>query len=154
MGAAGASLTDDQTKKMESERTAFQTATKDIRQQLNDKRQALQMELAKQTPDGAKCTSLQKEISDLQAQFDMKRLKHILEMKKIDPNFTDNRGMPPGMGHGMGQGMPPGMGPGMGPAVGPGSRPVMGPAGGPAGSPTGGQGTGTGSTPFGVEKTK
>ena len=42
MGAASANLTDDQIKQMESERNAFQTATKDIRQQLNEKRQALQ----------------------------------------------------------------------------------------------------------------
>ena len=42
--------------------------------------------------------ALQKEISDLQAQIDQKRLTHILEMKKIDPNFTDGRGMGPGMG--------------------------------------------------------
>jgi len=49
---------------------------------------------------------LQKEISDLQAQFDQKRLTHVLEMKKIDPNFTEGRGF------GMGMGMGPGKGPG------------------------------------------
>ena len=38
-------------------------------------------------------TALQKEVSDLQAQIDQKRVTHILEMKKIDPNFTDGRGM-------------------------------------------------------------
>jgi hypothetical protein len=106
MGAAGAKLTDDQIKQMETEQTAFQTATQGIRQQLNGKRQALQAELAKQTPDTATCAALQKDISDLQAQFDQKRLTHILEMKKIDPNFTEGRGM----GHGMGPGMGPGMG--------------------------------------------
>ncbi len=93
MGAARANLTDDQIKQMESERNAFQTATKDIRQQLNEKRQALNTELAKQTPDAATAATLQKEISDLQAQFDQKRLTHILEMKRIDPNYTEGRGM-------------------------------------------------------------
>jgi len=29
----------------------------------------------------------------LQAQFDQKRLTHILEMKKIDPDFNEGRGM-------------------------------------------------------------
>ncbi len=106
MGAASAKLTDDQIKQMETEQTAFQTATQGIRQQLNGKRLALQAELAKQTPDTATCAALQKDISDLQAQFDQKRLTHILEMKKIDPNFTEGRGM----GHGMGPGMGPGMG--------------------------------------------
>jgi len=104
MGAASANLTDDQIKQMETERNAFQTATQGIRQQLNEKRQALNAELAKQTPDAATAAALQKEISDLQAQFDQKRLTHILEMKKIDPNFAEGRGMGPGMGHGMGQG--------------------------------------------------
>jgi Spy/CpxP family protein refolding chaperone len=102
MCAANANLTDDQIKKMESERTAFLLATKDIRQQINDKRQALQAELTKQTPDASTCATIQKEVSYLQSQFDQKRLTHILEMKKVDPNFTDGRGMGRGMGHGMG----------------------------------------------------
>jgi Spy/CpxP family protein refolding chaperone len=93
MGVPRANLTDDQIKQMESERNAFQTATKDIRQQLNEKRQALNAELAKPTPDAATAATLQKEISDLQAQFDQKRLTHILEMKRIDPNYTEGRGM-------------------------------------------------------------
>jgi Spy/CpxP family protein refolding chaperone len=93
MGAASPNLTDDQIKQMESERNAFQTATTDIRQQLNEKRQALNAELAKPTPDAATAATLQKEISDLQAQFDQKRLTHILEMKRIDPNYTEGRGM-------------------------------------------------------------
>jgi len=44
-------LDDDQIKQMETERNAFQTATQGIHQQLKEKRQALQAELAKQTPD-------------------------------------------------------------------------------------------------------
>jgi Spy/CpxP family protein refolding chaperone len=110
MGATGANLTDDQIKRMESERNAFQTATQGNRQQLNEKRQALNAELAKQAPDAATCSAIQKDISDLQAQFEQKRLTHILEMKKIDPNFAEGRGMGPGMGHGMGQPMGQGMG--------------------------------------------
>jgi Spy/CpxP family protein refolding chaperone len=109
MCAANANLTDDQIKKMESERTAFLLATKDIRQQIHDKRQALQAELAKQTPDALTCATIQKEISDIQSQFDQKRLTHILEMKKVDPNFTDGKGMGRSMGHGMGS--PSGGGP-------------------------------------------
>jgi Spy/CpxP family protein refolding chaperone len=109
MCAANANLTDDQIKKMESERAAFLLATKDIRQQINEKRQTLQAELTKQTPDTSTCASIQKEVSDLQSQFDQKRLTHILEMKKIDPNFTEGKGMGHGMGHGMGN--PSGSGP-------------------------------------------
>jgi Spy/CpxP family protein refolding chaperone len=113
-GMGSANLTDDQIKQMESERNAFLSATKDIRQQLNEKRQALHTELAKQTPDAATAATLQKGISDLQAQFDQKRLTHILKMKKIDPNFVEGPGMGPGMGQGKGPGMGQGMAPGMG----------------------------------------
>ena len=98
------SLTADQMKQMDTERNAFQTATQGIRQQMNDKRQSLQTELNKPQPDPSTCTSLQKEISELQAQFDQKRLTHILQMKKIDPNFTEGRGFGMGMGHGKGPG--------------------------------------------------
>jgi len=105
MGAASANLTADQIKQMETERNAFKTATQGIHQQLKEKKQALQTELTKQAPDAATCAALQKGISDLQSQFDQKRLTHILEMKKIDPNFTEGRGMGPGMGQGMGPGM-------------------------------------------------
>ena len=93
MGPGRANLTDDQIQQMQAEQNAFRTATDDIRQQLNEKRQALHTELAKQTPDAATAEALQKEISDLQAQFDQKRLTHILEMKKIDPDFNEGRGM-------------------------------------------------------------
>ena len=104
MGTASSNLTEDQIKQMETERNAFQTATQGLRQQLNEKRQALQTELTKQPPDAATCSAMQKEISDLQAQFDQKRLTHVLEMKKIDPNFAEGRGMGLGMGHGKGPG--------------------------------------------------
>ena len=57
------SLTADQMKQMDTERNAFQTATQGIRQQMNDKRQALQTELNKPQPDTSTCMSLQKEIS-------------------------------------------------------------------------------------------
>lgn len=99
-GTASANLTDDQIKQMETKRNAFQTVTQALRQQLKENKQTLNTELAKQTPDVAKTEALQMEISDLQAQFDQKRLTHILDMKKIDPNFVAGRGMGPGMGHG------------------------------------------------------
>ena len=53
--AASTKLTDDQIKKMKTEQSEFQTAIQGIRQQLNEKKQGLQTELAKQAPDAAKC---------------------------------------------------------------------------------------------------
>ena len=93
MGAGRSNLTDDQIQQMQAEQNAFRTATEGVRLQISEKRQALHTELAKQTPDAATAMTLQKEISDLQSQFDQKRLTHILEMKKIDPDFNEGRGM-------------------------------------------------------------
>lgn len=112
MGTACANLTDDQVKQMEAERHAFQTATQGLVQQLKENRQALNTELAKQTPDAATAAALQKNISDLQAQFDQKRLTHMLEMKKIDPYFAEGRGMGTWKGHDMRHGMAYGTGQG------------------------------------------
>ncbi len=36
-------------------------------------------------PDAAKASRLQKEISDLQSQFDQKRINHMVEMRKLNP---------------------------------------------------------------------
>ena len=69
MGAGRSNLTDDQIQQMQAEQNAFQTATEDIRLQINEKRQALHTEMGKQTPDAAIAEALQKEISDLQSQF-------------------------------------------------------------------------------------
>lgn len=100
MGTASANLTDDQIKQMEAERTAFQTSTQGLRQQIQEKKRALNKELTKQPQDAAATSALHKEITDLQAQFEEKRQAHVLEMKKIDPNFTEG----PGKGRGMGPG--------------------------------------------------
>jgi Spy/CpxP family protein refolding chaperone len=129
VGTTSTKLTDEQIKQMETERNAFQTAAENLRQQITEKRRALNTELSKQTPDAATAMALQKSISDLQSQFDQKRLTHFFAMKKIDPNFTESRGtgrgkpygMKPGMGRGTEPGMrpmPPGMPPGMGPGMG------------------------------------
>jgi len=50
------------------------------------KRLELRSELAKQTPDVQKAVKLQKELSELKAQFDQKRIDHRIKMKKINPN--------------------------------------------------------------------
>jgi Spy/CpxP family protein refolding chaperone len=46
----------------------------------------MQSELAKAEPDAAKASGLQKEISELQAQLDQKRIDHMVEMRKVAPN--------------------------------------------------------------------
>ena len=71
-------------KKVEEERQRFLDETADLRQRRYDKVVALGEELAKETPDQTVASDLQKEISQFDAEYDQKRLTHMVNMKKID----------------------------------------------------------------------
>ena len=73
-------------KQFEQKREAFFSETQDIRTSLFEKERDLQNELAKDEPDVAQASRLQKEISGLQSQFDQKRIEHMVEMRKLTPN--------------------------------------------------------------------
>ena len=60
---------------------AFLKDTPELRDRLYEKERELQSELAKSDPDASKASGLQKEISDLQAQLDQKRINHRVEMR-------------------------------------------------------------------------
>ena len=79
-------LNPEETKQFEQKREAFFSETQDIRTSLFEKERELQNELAKDEPDMARASQLQKEISDLQSQFDQKRIEHMVEMRKLNPN--------------------------------------------------------------------
>jgi zinc resistance-associated protein len=121
-------LTPEQRKQMDAERHAFFNATEKIRTDLYAKRLALRGEMSMDNPDLKKALGLQKEISGLKGDLDQKRLKHILAMRKIDPDAgrwshrghweRDHRGFQ-GRGWGQGYGM---MGYGPGPGYGNGMR--------------------------------
>ena len=123
-------LSEEQLKKLDEERNTFFEATKDLRQDIYQKRLELKSELAKKNPDAKRAADLQKEISDLKAQFAQKRLDQFFKMREIDSDLGwrfmgPNMMGPHMMGYGMGAGM---MGPGMmgfGRGMGPG---MMGPA--------------------------
>ena len=99
-------------KQFEQKREAFFNETQDIRTGLFEKERELQNELVKDEPDMARASQLQKEISDLQSQFDQKRIEHMVEMRKLNPNagrgyksggpMMGSRG--PGMGSGYNRG--------------------------------------------------
>jgi Spy/CpxP family protein refolding chaperone len=82
---ASESLSEEQIEKLQAQRSAFQTATQDLRMELQSKRLALKSELAKKEPDVKAAKSLQKEISALNAELAQNRIEHVLEMKKINP---------------------------------------------------------------------
>ena len=115
-GRQAANLTDEQRQQLDAERQAFFEATKTQRQDLNVKRLELRAEIAKRNPDMKKAAGLQKEISDLRANLDQKRLTHIMKMREINPDagmgfFGHGRGTRdhgPGWKHDRGSGYGPG----------------------------------------------
>ena len=166
--ALAANLNADDLKKLDDARTAFFEGTKDLRQNIYQKRLELASELAKQKIDPQKAAALQKEISDLRSRLSQKHLEFVLQMKKINPSlgmgFTGSGSghhgmmgggmMGPGMMHGgmmdRGYGMGPGTGM-MGSRGGYGNGPGrMGPRGGYGMGPgMMGPGTGRGMGPGG-----
>jgi zinc resistance-associated protein len=109
----GADLTDEEIATLQKERNAFMEQTREVRENLYQKRLELRAELAKQNPDPKKAAELQKEISKLDSELDQKRLDQQLKMKKEHPKLS-GRGFGMGMGMGPGQGRGPGYGMGMG----------------------------------------
>lgn len=97
-------FSDDEIQEMNSRRNKFFKATENLRQDLYAKQLELRSELAKKNPDSSRASSLQNDISKLQAQLDQKRIDHMVEMRKINPNagrgFLGNGGMGYGGGPG------------------------------------------------------
>ncbi len=98
-------LSDEDIAKLDKERQVFFEATSDLREKLYQKELELRSELAKPEPDAKKAAGLQKEISNLESQFDQKRLDHRIRMRKDFPR-VGYRGDGYGpRGKGMGRGM-------------------------------------------------
>lgn len=101
-GYAGTALSAEQYKQVDEQRQAFFAATSDLRQQIYEKDLTLRSELAKDNPDVAAAGKLQKELSRLEGDLEQKRLAHMIEMRKLNPNaekgYTGrgNRGPGPG----------------------------------------------------------
>lgn len=83
-------LGEEEIKKLDELHKAFFQDTRDLRGEMNAKGRELATELAKKEPDAEKAASLQREMSDLNARFDQKKLSLILEMKKVHPNAGGN----------------------------------------------------------------
>ncbi|MGD8521432.1 MAG: periplasmic heavy metal sensor [Desulfobacterales bacterium] len=111
-------LSDEEIAKLNEERQAFFEETSELRANLYQKKLALRAELAKKDPDVKKAVDLQKEISELKGQLDLKRVEQHIKMKKENPEYFSGRGYGYG-GQGMGRGMDRGFyGRGMGPGYG------------------------------------
>ncbi|MHB8092818.1 MAG: Spy/CpxP family protein refolding chaperone [Syntrophales bacterium] len=79
-------FSDEDAAKMEKERDAFLSATEKTRQELYAKGLELRAEFARENPDAEKAARLQKEISELEGQFEQKRIEHMLAVRKAIPN--------------------------------------------------------------------
>lgn len=71
--------------KWQAEHDAFLKSTASLRDNMYQKELEIQSELARETPDSAKALNLQKELSQMEAGLDQKRLEHQIKMKKLFP---------------------------------------------------------------------
>ncbi len=85
-GPMAGNMSDNELTQMNKERSEFFKATENLRQDLYAKQLELRSELAKENPDSKRASSLQNDISKLQARLDQKRIDHMVEMRKINPN--------------------------------------------------------------------
>jgi zinc resistance-associated protein len=93
-------LSDEETAKLDSAREAFFNDTRELRNQIQDKRFDLRSELNKEDPDTATVTLLQKELSKLDSEFDQKSIEYQLKLRKILPEKDLSSGFGPGFGGG------------------------------------------------------
>ena len=91
-------LSQEDAAKLQQSQEKFFEGTRDLRHSIRDKQFALNDELQKPAPDQAKLVDLQKQLSQLESQFDQKALEHQLELRKEFPQGTY------GGGYGYGRG--------------------------------------------------
>jgi Spy/CpxP family protein refolding chaperone len=105
---ARSELTEEQLQKLETEREAFRKETEPLRSELYAKELELRSELVKENTDVNKAAGLQKDISNLEAQLDQKRIAHMIRVKEINPDagaeFRGGKGRGKRYGKGYGQG--------------------------------------------------
>lgn len=80
-----ANLSDQDRAKIDAAREKFFDETRTLRRDIDDQAYALHKEMRKDNPDTAKVTQLQKQLSKLQADLDLKGVQHRLEMRKLWP---------------------------------------------------------------------
>ncbi len=97
-------LSEKETAEVEAARDKFHNDTKELRGQIDEKAVQLRNEMVKDEPDSGKVAKLQKELSDLRAEFDQKAVAHQLKMRKLVPEKFQGRGWGRGGGRGYGGG--------------------------------------------------
>ena len=90
-GPAYGDLSEEDYNKLEAANEKFFEQTRDLRQQLDEKRFALEKEWAQENPDTGKIKALQADISKLRSEFDAKAVEHELEVRKMMPESARGR---------------------------------------------------------------
>ena len=85
-------LSQDDAAKLEQSQEKFFNETRELRNSIRDKQFALDSELQRANPDRAKVADLQRQLSQLESQFDQKALDHQLELRKEFPQNAYSRG--------------------------------------------------------------
>jgi len=98
----GADLNKDQIKQLTETCNAFREANSELRSQIKSKRLELESEFVKTKPDVEKLKTLQKELSEMKAQFSQKRIDQRLKMKAINPDLPCGKFRKSGCGFGRG----------------------------------------------------
>lgn len=88
-------LSDEDLDKLDQARESFYNETRELRDQIQDKRENLGRELDQKDPDTQKVTQLQKELSVLESQFDQKRIEYQLNIRKLLPDEDSATGYGP-----------------------------------------------------------
>jgi Spy/CpxP family protein refolding chaperone len=85
-------LSQEDAANLEQSQEKFFEGTRELRNSIRDKQIALNDEFQKKDPDRAKVADLQKQLSQLESQFDQKALDHQLELRKEFPQSNYSSG--------------------------------------------------------------
>ena len=87
-------LSEEDMTKLDQARESFYNDTRELRDQIREKRLNISRALDQKDPDAGKVTELQNELSSLESQFDQKRIEYQLNVRKLLPeeNFSTGNG--------------------------------------------------------------
>jgi Spy/CpxP family protein refolding chaperone len=86
-GGFAADLSEEQRAQLNEVRKAYFEETKELRDQMRDKADALHEALEADSVDAEAAAALQADLSKIRADLDQKRLAHRIEMQKLFPDF-------------------------------------------------------------------
>lgn len=81
-------LSEQDYRQIEAQQRKFFDETESLRREIYEKQLALQTEMARENPDAAKAGELQKQLSKLESEFNQKRIDHMIELRKSNPDIA------------------------------------------------------------------